>query len=204
MNAARMGSAALTKAQKQYDRLSARFQDAEEKGQGDKAESLAIQLEGSEFKVGRAFSPILGSLAQVHMLCAFTLESYINYLASERFAASVFDSFDKLTLEGKYQLLPALLGKAPLEPGREPLQSVSRILKLRNALVHYKPKKEDWTGPAIPESIKRLGLTFDEARVSLDSVGDAVRAFATAIGEDTVTGWLSDDESSCFGFFVEE
>lgn len=40
----------------------------------------------------------------------------------------------------KYQIALALLKREPLNPGIDPVQSVSVIIKLRNSLIHYEPE----------------------------------------------------------------
>jgi hypothetical protein len=46
---------------------------------------------------------------------------------------------DRLPVDRKYQAALLLTGKAPLDEGREPLQSAVLLVDLRNALVHFRP-----------------------------------------------------------------
>jgi hypothetical protein len=59
----------------------------------------------------------------------------------------------------KYQLALACAGKARLETGDDPYQSALILLKLRNALVHFKP---DWQADDEPPLEKQLKGRFAE------------------------------------------
>jgi hypothetical protein len=167
------GGSAVEKAMRKVERLNQRREGILEKHNGnshaayDELEPISIQLESAEYDLGVAHAPILQALALVHILAAGALEAHINGRGIERLSGKHFELFEKFSLEAKWITLPKLLGLTGFDVGAEPFQSFSRLVKLRNALVHYKSKREDWIPPGVPVFLAELGLTPDEAEKSI-------------------------------------
>ena len=108
------------------------------------------------------------------------------------------DEFDRISITGKWLFLPRLLGHDGLDPGKEPIQSLTELVKCRNLLVHYKGMEEGWRGYGdVPSFLPRLGLTHDSAKRSLECVPALVRELANILGHDPPT-WLNPGDESYF------
>ena len=56
--------------------------------------------------------------------------------------ASTLDSVDRAAVLDKYQVALLVAGKSGFDPGQQPYQDAALLVRLRNALVHYRP---EWT-----------------------------------------------------------
>jgi hypothetical protein len=111
-----------------------------------KSAERAAQQEGTLAYEGIRHSPIA---METVILAVAALEAKANeYIyafcdltrTSARHAPEwVFDDLDRLSLERKWELLPHLRGNAiGLDMGKEPWQSFSLLLKVRNEFVHFR------------------------------------------------------------------
>jgi len=146
--------------------------------QYDLLEPLGVQLEGADYQIGSAYGLMIKEIAIVHILSAAALEAHINGVAAERLTGKDFDHFEKLSLEAKWLFLPRLLGLESFNPGNEPFQSFSRLIKIRNELVHYKGHQEDWVSGGPPAFLSELGLTLVDSEKALKSVFGMIDALA--------------------------
>lgn len=55
----------------------------------------------------------------------------------------LWEEAEKFSILKKYQVALSACGKPPIDAGKEPYQSASALITLRNALVHYKPEWDD-------------------------------------------------------------
>lgn len=55
----------------------------------------------------------------------------------------LWDEVEKFSILKKYQVTLTACGNAPLEADKDPYQSVSALIALRNTLVHFKPEWDD-------------------------------------------------------------
>ena len=167
----------------------------------DQLESLYIQMDGTNERIGFAYSPLLEALALTHILCAAALESHINARASELLSGKMYKKFDRIDLEFKWLLLPKLLGKAGFDLDAEPFQGFNRLIKFRNHLVHYRELHEPWADPGVPSFLEKLGLTLTDGSKSLNCVCGMVSTFAQQMGQPTPY-WLGrgPGDISCFEF----
>ena len=159
----------------------------------DELEPLFPQLEGAEYKIGAAYGPFIQNIVITHVLCTACAEAHINMHAKNNFHGKVFESFDKLTLEGKWLILPQLVGNSKFDPGKEPFQSFSKMIKYRNKLVHYKGIKEEWDlrNKGIPKFLDDLGITLAKAKKSIITIRKLFIAFAELI-DASPPYWLRD------------
>jgi hypothetical protein len=170
----------------------------------DELEPLAIQMEGVEHKVGAAYGPFLQQLAAVHIFAAASLEAHINDRGQARLKGQHWAAFEKLPLETKWLHLPPLLGLPAFEPGAEPYQGFSRLVRFRNKLIHYRPKREKWRGNALPPTfLSELGLSVTDAEQAIACVGGMVKALAVRLGAEDVW-WVDADEQNYFVLEVEK
>jgi hypothetical protein len=122
-------------------------------------------------------------------LCA---EEFINYYITRKKSAGFLENYlDKLSPDQKWYIVPALLNNGrSLEPGREPLQGLNRLIKLRNRLVHAKPSAQRVGAPFKWTEGRFGGSSLEEARESVDTVRALVEGLAT-IDPVVDTTWLT-------------
>jgi hypothetical protein len=159
-------------------------------------------MEDAEDQIVALYSPFLQSIAVLHFLCVATLETFINITAKSQLDGKTLEKFERISLETKWLFLPRFGGFDGFNPGKEPFQSFSKMIKIRNALVHYKPLKSKWKSPGIPDFLPKLGLTLEAASASLNSVEQMVRALSDQMGNN-IPFWLDTTYVSYFGFHID-
>lgn len=170
----------------------------------DRFEPLAIQMESFEYRVGTAYGVLLEHVGAIHMLCVATLEAHINIRGEEVLSTRQWKTFERLSVDAKWLYFPPLRGVTGFDAGAEPFQGFDRLIKIRNRLAHYKPKREDWRGSGVPPSfLVDLGLTLNAADQSLVVVQSMVRELAGQLGEQE-PWWLDSDGSNFFGLQTED
>jgi hypothetical protein len=183
------GISAVDRAMKKVERLDQRREAILETHEGksfaayDDLEPISIQLEAAEHDLGVAHAPVLQAMALVHILTAASLEAHINGRGIERLSGKRFESFEEFSLEAKWIKFPKLLGFPGFDVGAEPFQSFSRLVKLRNSLLHYKAKREDWIPPVVPTFLLGLGLTREEGEKSIKAAKRMIRELSRQLGE---------------------
>lgn len=202
--AARQCVPTIKKAETEFDRLVEKETKILEAHSGqldecyDELETLAIMLEGREYDVSSAYAPFLEHLATVHILCVTALEAHINTQAKELLEQSLFGALERISLKAKWLLLPRLLGLPGFSRGAEPFQSLTRLVRYRNRLVHYKGEREEWDrDTAVPGFLEKLGLTLPAGEGSLNSVKGMVGAFARQRDQE-LPYWLVSEDGHYF------
>ena len=71
------------------------------------------------------------------------LESYINRFAKDNIP-QFYDEIEQLRLVDKWYVAPHLVSGRTFEKGAQPLQDFSQVIRIRNQVVHPKPKNFDW------------------------------------------------------------
>ena len=112
----------------------------------DRFEPLAIQMESFEYGVGTAYGLLLEHVGAIHILCVATLEAHINIRGEEVLSKRQWKTFERLSVDAKWLYFPPLRGVTGFDPGSEPFQGFDRLIKIRNRLAHYKPKRETGAG----------------------------------------------------------
>lgn len=164
----------------------------------DKFEPLAIGMDSYEYAVGAAYGDLLKPIATVHLLCVASLEAHINIRAEQLMEGRIWKSFGRLSIDAKWLFLPRLVGLVGFDPGAQPFQRFDRLIKTRNKLAHYKPRREPWTGSgAPPEFLNDLGLTVKDAERSVSAVRSMVTRLAEQLSEGKPS-WLEAGESNFF------
>ena len=190
----------LDKPEKWLHELRERWDAAEleddEVARYDIREPIAIQLESAEYDLASAYGPILQQVAICHISCAACLEAHINTRAYHALSGKAFEHFEKLSLEGKWLFLPAILGKSMFDPGSEPFQGFAKLIRFRNSIAHYKHRWEEWKPLVMPEFLKSLGLTIEAAEGSLKATAGMLRALATDNGDEP--SWLAAETENFF------
>jgi len=159
----------------------------------DELEPIYIQLEDSDRDLGVAHGPVLRAMALVHILAAGSLEAHINARAIERLSGKQFELFERFSLEAKWFTLPKLLGLTGFDVGTQPFQNFSGLVKLRNVLVHYKAKREDWAPPGVPTFLVDLGLTRAHGETSINTAKRMIGELSRQLGESEPL-WLQRNE----------
>jgi hypothetical protein len=67
-------------------------------------------------------------------------EAFINVIAEEQLSLTEWRAVEKANLAEKWILVTKLLTDKVWDKGSQPFQDFNRLIKLRNELVHYKPK----------------------------------------------------------------
>jgi hypothetical protein len=158
----------------------------------DELEPIYIQMEDAHYQIGEAYAPLIKEIAVVHILCVATLEAHINAVASETLKAKNRNQFERLALEAKWLFLPKILGYHGFDPGRQPYQRFSNLLKYRNELVHYKGIKEEWVYGAAPQFLLKIGLTIEQSQQSIECTEEMVRELCQMRGVEPPF-WLRND-----------
>lgn len=200
---------AIEKAEQKVRQLQRRWDHIKEKYEDDAAtlytrqERLAIQMESADYNVGIAYGPYLQSLAMTHIMSAAVLESHINARGKEFLNGKTLEHFERIALEAKWLFLPRMSGAKGFDPGTQPYQGFARLISIRNELVHYKGREEDWqtSGSAVPSFLEKLGLTKEAAEQSLASVRSMIESLAEQL-EEEIPHWLRVNEISYFGFRI--
>ena len=121
-------------------------------------------------------------------LCA---EAFINYYVTRKKSAGFLEHYlDKLTPEQKWYLVPPLLNNGrSLEPGKEPLQGLNRLVMVRNRVVHAKPSSQKASGSLNLTEGRFGGPSLEEARKGVATVRALVKGLAN-IDPVIDTAWL--------------
>jgi len=123
------------------------------------------------------------------LFSALCTEAFINYYAIRRKSAKFLKYLDKLTPEQKWYLVPQLIVGRSFELGREPLQGLSELIKLRNSLVHAKASIRRMGDPfKLPEG-RFGGPSLKQCKKGVTTVRALVKGLA-AIDPVIDTTWL--------------
>lgn len=137
------------------------------------------------------------SLVVAHVNSAAALEAHINVEAAELLGRTELEAFDKLPLDGKWHFLPRVLALPGFPFGEEPMQTICRVHRLRNKLLHYKSRRFPYVlGEPVPFA-EPLGLHAREAARSVEAVREAVSALAAQRGS-SAPAWLAAKPSNYF------
>lgn len=148
------------------------------------------------------------SLTQACVFAAMTAEAFINFYPRWRSQPGSFvDAVDKLPLESKWLVTPALVnGGRRLEPGEQPMQGLDFLVTTRNKLVHSRPKAavrieqgEIETSQSIIDDY--YGISFKVAERCVTAVRLLVTALRS-IDTRVTTDWLDEDRFQ--GLFTAE
>ena len=83
--------------------------------------------------------------------------------AKAKLLAVLWNDVEQFPLLRKYQVALVACGKEPFDAGAEPYQSAQNLIRLRNALVHFKPEWDDDRGDH-HKLEQRLKSRFEEAQ----------------------------------------
>jgi len=181
----------------------AKYRDDNDKAYTE-CEPVYIQMEAAQYALGEAHGPLMEHAATVHILSAAALEAHVNAQAHSLLGGGkvpnggkLLEHFGHLRLDGKWLLLPRFLGKQGFDPGAQPFQGFTGLVKLRNDLVHYKLKKEDWKSLELPGFIEDLGLNLPSAESSLKVAKGMIESLASQLGQET-PHWLRVSSANFF------
>lgn len=130
-------------------------------------------------------------ITEAVVFSALCVEAFINYYITRKKSVGFLGHYlDKLTTDQKWYLIPPLLNNGrSLEPGKEPLQGLNRLVKIRNRIVHAKPSSQKISGPFIKTEGRFGGPSLEEARKGIATVRALVKRLAT-IDPIVDTAWL--------------
>lgn len=182
---------AIEEAIRELEEIENRYADDEPGAGYDEMEPYCTKLDRDFQSLEVAAYPFIRTIATTHFLCLACLEAHINIKAEPFLTGYSFDEFDKLSISGKWLFYPKLIGTSSFDPGAEPFQSFRILTKTRNALVHYKEKREGWKGYQVPEFMDALGFTKGDARRSLQTTQGMIVALAKMEGA-AAPDWVQD------------
>ncbi len=120
-------------------------------------------------------------ITEAVVFSALSAEAFINYYVTRKKSAGFLERYlDKLTPEQKWYLVPSLLNNGrSLEPGKEPLQGLNKLVKVRNRVVHAKSSSQKVSGPLNLTKGRFGGPSLEEARKGVATVRALVKGLAT-------------------------
>jgi hypothetical protein len=74
------------------------------------------------------------------MMSATATEAFINVMAEEQLSPTVWKSVEQLNAAEKWVVVTKLLTGEEWDKASQPFQDFAKLIKVRNNLVHYKPK----------------------------------------------------------------
>jgi len=165
----------------------------------DELEPIAIQLSGAHDELGFVYGPFLKEVAVVHILSAASLEAHINVFAESVLRGQDLKDFQYFKLSSKWLFLPRLADLTGFKRDQMPFQGLSKLIGIRNKLVHFKGGKEKWAYGVAPEFLVDLGLTLQDSEESICTVDSMVRTLAQQRDVE-VPSWLGEniDDSAYF------
>lgn len=145
-------------------------------------------VEGLKAEAKAASGLFLQTAAATHIFCVAALEAHINKTAKKYIKAKKFEHFEKLSIEGKWLFLPQLLGKNDFDPGNQPFQGFSKLIQIRNKLVHHKGNKVTYSLTRGPIGLyESLGLSVEEASKSVESTKKMIENISELLGHEKPT-----------------
>lgn len=165
----------------------------------DLSEEDIGRVKDIEEKAKLAFSVFLQAAAAVHVFCVISLEAHINKRAKELLSGSMYEQFEKTTIEGKWVFFPKLMGLPGFDAGTQPFQDFSQLVSYRNSLVHYKSKRVLYESNSTTslKVYEKLGLSPEQAEMSLHATKEMITGLAQMLAE-TAPQWLEDTKADYF------
>jgi hypothetical protein len=141
------------------------------------------QAWNTEWVGGLALRQRVESSRRSIIFSALSAEAYINQFLAQALDASDFRALDRLPTTEKYVVGPRVaLDRALFDRGAEPMGTLRRLFKMRDELVHPKPRKflvpagQIWHEPTYadhnPEQASRFALAVSAAAITLGSADD--------------------------------
>jgi hypothetical protein len=139
-----------------------------------------------------SFRQLLESVATVHVFCAATLEAHINCRGLDMLQGRMYEAFQKISLDGKWLMFPKLVGAVGFDPGQQPFQNFSNLIRIRNGLVHHKSASDKASFAPGPVLRNSRGLTIADAEKSVMAARGMIRSLAEMLGGRS-PWWLTKD-----------
>jgi hypothetical protein len=161
------------------------------------SDGLSDELNDRWAPVEIAATELVRKVATAHILFAASLEAHINIRAERILQEDKFKEFEKLSITDKWLNYSKDVGKR-FDRGREPFQGFRRLIKRRNALLHFKAKRTQTHDPfEVPQFVKELGLLAPATQQSLSAARAMIVALAEMERRD-VPEWIDGGDFSAF------
>lgn len=188
---------------RRLDRLQERMDELDPWEDGDEVESLAIQMEGTYGELAAAYTPVFRLCAQAHINAALAIEAHTNrkilrHLAKEPGIEGVL----RMSPVEKVQELLERKGGGPLGKDESPLPKFQTLVKTRNALVHYRPRRLPVPATRLPTPPRKLGLEPGLAQRSVRTAEEVIKEVCHRLGERP-PHWASGEAYSVFAFEMD-
>lgn len=126
---------------------------------------LTVQRDAAELRIRYSRNAML--------FAAFAAEAYVNEFIGQHFAGKDYDAVERFSTIDKYVLAPrTALGREVLPRDREPVQTLRKLFRHRDVLVHPKP------GAGLPDQIRTTGYP---RRIAADPVYNPSEAAAMVL-----------------------
>jgi hypothetical protein len=96
----------------------------------------------------------------------------------------------KVSITGKYQVTAIVLSGSPFDRGSNPFQDFADLVRLRNLIVHLKPR-EDWELGGEPIGGPKTLARFENAGMTYAS-GDALLSWFNKLQTPAIAQWACD------------
>lgn len=170
----------LTKSIRKHDNLAKLFNDLGKKNP-KKADKMGTDVIWSLRELEILYEPVVKHFALSTILLVGTAEAYINEVAEVLLSSRMYNEFDKLSLLGKWIFLPKICKiKVKWDVGSEPIQSLSKLISIRNRLMHFKGRRKKLDIFLTPRFIEEMDLVPDTIKRSFETVQESIKQFNLA------------------------
>lgn len=156
---------------------------------GDEIDVPTRAIGSAAEQAKEALGLILQGLVAAHVFGVMTLEAHINRRAGELLSGSLLRNFARLSLEGKWLLLPRLACKETFDSGTMPFQGFKKLVSVRNELVHSSPGTEDRFFPLESGPLAGAGAALGRTKLAIQTVRAMATELASMLG-DSPPAWV--------------
>jgi hypothetical protein len=142
------------------------------------------------------YEPVVRHYSLAIISVITSAETFINEVAEVVIEGNTArEYFDKLPIQAKWLFLPKLMGmKCNFSLDKKPLQDFSKAVKIRNALIHFKGRRNILGEKKTPAFLVELGLLPKNIKNAIDSVRNLIRNFSLKWHDGYGPDWLYTDE----------
>ncbi len=109
------------------------------------------------------------------LFSALAAESYVNAFLDGRVTGSALDALDRLPTVEKYVIgVTYAEGESVFDRGTEPIQTLKRLFKTRDALVHPKPKRKATVTPEAAAEFLVAAATAAQRLIERAGAGEVI------------------------------
>jgi hypothetical protein len=167
----------------------------------DPDEEMFEAIDEAQSQVVEAFGRYVQGVAIAFVLSAMCLEAHVNAVASTHLSGRELEAFDKLSIEGKWLLLPRMAKNSSFDPGAQPFQGFSQLIRRRNALVHAKGSGLLRALDSVESANAFLDSGLKDAQRALDTTKTMIGSLGRLLSEDEPS-WLEAEGAKFYDLIV--